>query len=91
MTRRLMFAGVLGLALGTIPVVAHHSAAPAYDTEKKITLRGTITKVEWQNPHVFYYIDVMDPSGTVKNWAIEASTPNQLYRRGRRKDDLKIG
>ena len=91
MTRRLLFGGLLGLALGTASVLAHHSAAPAYDTEKKITLRGTVTKVEWQNPHVFYYIDVADPSGTVTNWAIEASTPNQLYRRGWRKDDLKIG
>lgn len=91
MTQRLLLGGLLGLALGTASVLAHHSAAPAYDTEKKITLRGTITKLEWQNPHVFYYIDVTDSSGTVTNWAIEASTPNQLYRRGWRKDDLKIG
>lgn len=91
MTQRLMLAGLLGLALGTASAVAHHSASTAYDTDKKITLHGTVTKVEWQNPHVFYYIDVKDASGTVTNWAIEASTPNQLYRRGWRKDDLKIG
>ena len=81
-------AGVL-LSATTLP--AHHSAASAYDTANKITLKGTITKVEWKNPHVFYYLDVADPSGTVANWAIEASTPNQLYRNGWRKDDLKMG
>ena len=91
MTQRLLLGGLLGLALGTASTVAHHSASTAYDTDKKITLHGTVTKVEWQNPHVFYYIDVKDASGTVTNWAIEASTPNQLYRRGWRKDDLKIG
>jgi len=71
--------------------VAHHSAAAAYDTAKKVTLHGTVTKVEWQNPHVFYYLDVGEASGNVTNWAIEASTPNQLYREGWRKNDLKIG
>jgi hypothetical protein len=77
--------------LGAGPLLAHHSAASAYDTAKKITMKGTVTKVEWKNPHVFYYIDVADGSGTPANWAIEASTPNQLYRNGWRKDDLKIG
>jgi uncharacterized protein DUF6152 len=75
----------------TVSLPAHHSAAPAYDTAAKITLRGTVTKVEWKNPHVFYYLDVADASGNVTNWAIESSTPNQLYRNGWRKDDLKIG
>jgi hypothetical protein len=76
---------------GALSVLAHHSAATAYDTGKKITLHGKVTKLEWQNPHVFYYLDVADASGKVTNWAIEASTPNQLYRNGWRKDDLKIG
>lgn len=91
MTRRIVLAVSCGVLFGTVSLVGHHSAAPAYDTDKKITLRGTVTKVEWQNPHVFYYLDVADASGKVTNWAIEASTPNQLYRRGWRKDDLKIG
>jgi hypothetical protein len=81
----------LGVLLSAVSVLAHHSAAAAYDTGNKITLHGTVTKVEWKNPHVFYYIDVADPSGAVTNWAIEASTPNQLYRGGWRKDDLKSG
>ncbi|MGH9253294.1 MAG: DUF6152 family protein [Vicinamibacterales bacterium] len=80
-----------GVFFSAASLFAHHSAATAYDTAKKITMQGTVTKVEWQNPHVFYYLDVADGSGKVTNWAIEASTPNQLYRRGWRKDDLKIG
>jgi len=91
MTRRIAMAVSFGVLFGAVSAVAHHSAATAYDTARKITLKGTVTKVEWQNPHVFYYLDVADGSGTVTNWAIEASTPNQLYRNGWRKDDLKIG
>ena len=91
MTLRILFAASFGLFLGAVSVLAHHSAAAAYDTSKKITLNGTVTKLEWKNPHVFYFLDVADGSGTVTNWAIEGSTPNQLYRNGWRKDDLKIG
>jgi hypothetical protein len=91
MIRRLVLGLSFGALVATVPLLGHHSAAAAYDTAKKITLRGTVTKLEWQNPHVFYYLDVTDASGAVTNWSIEASTPNQLYRRGWRKDDLKIG
>lgn len=91
MTRRIAFMLSAGVLVSTVSLLAHHSAATAYDTDKKITLRGTVTKLEWQNPHVFYYLDVADAPGKVTNWAIEASTPNQLYRRGWRKDDLKVG
>jgi hypothetical protein len=91
MTRRLLLTVSLAVAFGAVSVPAHHSAAAAYDTAKKVTMKGTVTKVEWKNPHVFYYLDVADSSGSVINWAIEASTPNQLYRNGWRKDDLKIG
>jgi hypothetical protein len=91
MTRRIVLAASLGLLFSAASLLAHHSAATAYDVDKKVTLRGTVTRVEWQNPHVFYYLDVADNVGKVTNWAIEASTPNQLYRRGWRKDDLKIG
>jgi len=76
---------------GAATLLAHHSAASAYDTDKKVTFKGTVTQLEWKNPHVFYHIDVADQSGTVTNWAIEGSTPNQLYRAGWRKSDLKIG
>jgi hypothetical protein len=91
MTRRIMLAVPVSVLLSAVSLLAHHSAASAYDTANKITLKGTVTKVEWKNPHVFYYLDVPDASGPSVNWAIEASTPNQLYRNGWRKDDLKIG
>lgn len=91
MTRRIVLAAWCGVLFSAVSLLGHHSASTAYDTDKKITLRGTVTRLEWQNPHVFYYLDVADASGKVTNWAIEASTPNQLYRRGWRKDDLKIG
>ena len=91
MKRRTALAVSFGVLFSAVSVLAHHSAASAYDTANKITLKGTVTKVEWKNPHVFYYLDVADASGASANWAIEASTPNQLYRRGWRKDDLKIG
>jgi hypothetical protein len=90
MMRRTLLALSFGVLCLSVSALAHHSAASAYDTAKKITLKGTVTKVEWKNPHVFYYLDVAE--GTeVMNWSIEASTPNQLYRNGWRKDDLKIG
>jgi hypothetical protein len=91
MTRHLLSAVSACVLLSAATVPAHHSAASAYDTAKKITMKGTVTKVEWKNPHVFYYLDVADTAGAVANWAVEASTPNQLYRNGWRKDDLKIG
>jgi uncharacterized protein DUF6152 len=91
MTRRIVLPVLVGLLVNTVSLPAHHSAAAAYDTARKITLHGSVTKVEWSNPHVFYYLDVADTDGKVTNWAIEASTPNQLYRNGWRKNDLKIG
>lgn len=91
MTRRVVLALSVGVLVSGASALAHHSAAAAYDTGHKISLKGTVTKVEWKNPHVFYYLDVADASGRVTNWSVEASTPNQLYRSGWRKDDLKMG
>jgi hypothetical protein len=93
MTRNLLTAFTIAVILfsAVATVSAHHSAAATYDNTKKVTLKGTVTRVEWKNPHVFYFIDVKDSSGKVVNWAIEASTPNQLYRAGWRKTDLPTG
>jgi hypothetical protein len=84
-----VLAGTL-LAAG-LPVLAHHSFSAEYDSNSPITLKGKVTKVEWMNPHVYYYVDVKDEKGAVKNWAVEAGAPNGLYRQGWRKDSLKIG
>ncbi|HEY3045358.1 MAG TPA: DUF6152 family protein [Vicinamibacterales bacterium] len=80
-----------GMLLTAVPITAHHSFEAEYDRTQKVTLKGKVTKVEWQNPHVYYYVDVADPAGAVVNWAIEVGAPNGLYRAGWRKDSLKIG
>ena len=82
---------VSGMFLTASVALAHHSAAAKYDADKPITLTGKVTKVEWMNPHIYFYIDAADESGETFNWAVEGSTPNQLYRRGWRRDTLKVG
>ena len=84
---------VLGVSMlwAAAPVVAHHSFAAEFDIDQPITLRGTLTKLEWVNPHGWLYIDVMTPDGKVVNWAVEAGGPNALLRRGLRKTDFPNG
>jgi hypothetical protein len=93
MTRflRTMLVILCGVFLTAASLAAHHNANAKYDPSKAITLKGTVTKVEWMNPHIYFYIDAADKSGKNANWAIEGATPNQLYRRGWRRDSLKIG
>src|SRR2546422_9948980 len=74
-----------------VRVSAHHSFAAEFDQSQPITLRGTITKVERTNPHGWIYIDVKEPSGAVKNWAVETNAPAMLARRGIMKETLAIG
>ena len=85
------FAVGVTLFLGGLPLEAHHSFAAQYDSNAPITVEGQITEVQWRNPHIYLFVDVEDESGEVENWAIEGGTPNNLFRRGWRKDDLKIG
>jgi Family of unknown function (DUF6152) len=72
-------------------VLAHHSFAAQYDRSKSVTLTGTVTKIEWMNPHVYFYMDVKGDDGKVTNWACEMGNPAGLYRRGWKKEALKIG
>ena len=74
-----------------LSVAAHHSFAAQYDRDKPIKLRGAITKLEWANPHIYFYVDVADAGGATVNWAIEGGAPNTLYRAGWRKDSAKVG
>jgi hypothetical protein len=84
-------AAALGLAAYSIPAMAHHSFAAEYDISKPITLTGKVTKVEWYNPHVFFYIDVKDEkTGEVSNWAAEMNSPNSLMRLGWTRDSMKL-
>jgi hypothetical protein len=77
--------------LSSIPVAAHHSFAAEFDGTKAIRLRGTLTKIEWTNPHTYFYIDVKDDSGNMINWGCEAGAPGALSRRGFKKGDMKLG
>jgi hypothetical protein len=72
-------------------VRAHHAFAAEFDAQKPIKLEGTVTKVEWINPHAWIHIDVKRPDGTVEQWMIEGGTPNTLFRRGVTKNSLPIG
>ena len=97
MTKRIRFAvaaAVAGVLLLTaVPtVVAHHSFAAEFDASKPFKMTGLVTKIEWQNPHTFFYIDVTDPAtGKVTNWAMEMGSPNGLMRQGWTRNTLKIG
>jgi Family of unknown function (DUF6152) len=81
----------VGSILPAFPVFAHHSFAAEYDNKAPVTLTGVITKVEWTNPHIYFYVDVKDENGTVVNWAVEGYPPNTLKRTGFTRDSLKVG
>jgi hypothetical protein len=76
---------------GAWPAAAHHSFTAQYDAARQVTLAGTITKVEWTNPHTFFFLDVKDAQGHVVNWTIEGGAPNVLYREGWKPTTLTVG
>src|SRR5215467_13390997 len=81
----------LALLAWSAPLVAHHSFAAEYDASKPVTLKGTVTRVEWTNPHARFYIDVKDDAGAVTNWEFELGSPNGLMRAGWTRNSLKQG
>jgi hypothetical protein len=81
----------LVLVLASSGVRAHHSFAAQYDADKPVTLVGTVTKVEWTNPHARFYIDVKDDKGVVTNWNLELASPNVLRRNGWARTSLNVG
>jgi hypothetical protein len=80
-----------GLMLAAVPMLAHHSFSAEYDRSKPIMLKGTVTKVEWMNPHARFYLDVKDDGGKVTNWEFELGSPNGLMRQGWTRNSLKVG
>jgi len=87
--RLAFFAAVL---IAAAPAFAHHSFAAEYDGEKPITLKGVVTKVEWENPHMHFYLNVTDAKGKVEEWKFEGFPPNMLVRQGWKRDvTLKQG
>ena len=79
------------LLAASIPMLAHHSFAAEFDASKAVRLTGTLTKIEWTNPHSYFYIDVKDEKGQIANWGCEGAGPGALSRRGFKRGDVKIG
>jgi len=82
---------VFGVVLAAAPVMAHHSFAAEYDSKKPVSLKGTVTKVDWMNPHVYFFVDVEDGKGNVVNWGFELGPPNGLQRAGWTRNTMKVG
>ena len=91
MTMMLAALTVAGSMTVGSPGYAHHSFAAEFDAEKSVTLVGTVTKIEWTNPHAWFYIDVMGEAGKVENWGWELGSPTSLTRLGWTRNALKVG
>ena len=85
-----VFIAAGALLLAAVPVWAHHAFAAEFDSDKPIKFRGTVTKMEWMNPHARFYVDVKDEKGAVTNWNFELGSPNVLKRQGWQRDSLKV-
>ena len=86
-----LFGVLTGCVMAAMPMLAHHSFAAEYDRSKAVTLKGTVTKVEWMNPHARFYVDVKDDKGATTNWEFELGSPNGLMRSGWTRNSLKQG
>jgi len=84
--------GILLIVALTTPILAHHSVSAEFDSTKPVTLTGTVTNVDWMNPHTYVFVDVSEPSaGKARTWACELTSPNELARRGFTRESIKVG
>ena len=86
-----LFALALGVTAASVPALAHHSFSAEFDAQKTATMQGFVTKIEWTNPHVWFYIDVKQPDGKVQNWGWEMGPPHGLQGRGWTRTTMKLG
>jgi len=89
-TRLAVFFAMLGFA-AEVPALAHHSFAAEFDAGQALRVTGALTKIEWTNPHSYFYIDVKDESGNIVKWTCEAGSPGALSRRGFKRGDIQLG
>jgi len=82
---------VLVVLVASVAAEAHHSFAAEYDSSKPVTVTGTVTRVEWTNPHARFYVDTKEPDGSITHWGFELGSPNLLIRYGFTRDLLKVG
>src|SRR5437667_4918674 len=82
---------ISGLLLAALPASAHHAFATEFDAQKAVKLKGIVTKIDWANPHVWFYINVKTENGTIENWGFEMGGPNSLRNSGWTKETMKIG
>jgi hypothetical protein len=90
-TSHLFLAALLGVLAAGPPLAAHHSFAAEFDGSRPVTLKGTVTKMEWTNPHAWLHVDVKGPDGKVVEWMIEGGAPNALLRRGWNRESVARG